>query len=128
MRRVTATVALALCLLGCSGSRGEQVPLTTDATVTAYAQGCILMHEVVDVTADPTTGTPVLKGGNVDVRWPKGFTAWRAGNEVEVLDGSGRVVLRTGARYSICPSEYLSGWVVGMVRLCPDCRLGFELD
>ena len=130
MRRGTATLVLALCLLGCSGSasRGEQVPLNTDATVTTYGEYCILMHEVADVTADPTTGTPVLKGGDFPVRWPKGFTAWRAGNEVEVLDASGRFVLRTGARYSICPSDYLSGWIVGGVTPCPDCPLGFELD
>ena len=104
------------------------MPLNTDATVTTYGEYCVLMHEVADVTADPTTGTPVLKGGDIPVRWPKGFTAWRAGNEVEVLDASGRFVLRTGARYSICPSEYLSGWIVGMVKPCPDCPLGFELD
>jgi hypothetical protein len=80
------------------------MPLATDETVTTYGQSCILMYEVADVIADPTTGTPVLRGGGYDVRWPKGFTAWRAGSEVEVLDASGAVVLTTGARYSICPS------------------------
>jgi hypothetical protein len=126
---VIATIAM-LCPLGCGSEapRGEQVPLTTDETVTAYGQGCILMHEVVDVSADPITGTPVLNGGDHDVRWPRGFTAWRAGTEVEVLDASGTVVLTTGARYSICPSEYLTGWVVGGASPCPDCALGFSLD
>jgi hypothetical protein len=88
------------------------------------------MHVVVDVTADPTTGTPVFNNGDsedVEVRWPNGFTAWRDGNEVAVLDGSRRVVMRTGARYWICP-QTLSGWVVGMVKPCPDCPLGFEVD
>ena len=129
MRRVTATLALALCLLGCGLTRGEQVPLPTDDTVTSFGVGCILMHEVVDVIADPTSGTPVIESGGQPVRWPKGFTAWRAGTEVEVVDATGKIVLRTGARYWLCPSEYLSGWwVIGMVKPCPDCVLGFQLD
>ena len=125
MRRVAAALALALCLVGC---RTFQVPLTTDETATSFGHSCILMHQVVDVIADPTSGTPVFKGGTEPMRWPKGFTAWRAGIETEVLDATGTVVLTTGARYSICPSEYLSGWVIGMVEPCPDCPLGFELD
>jgi hypothetical protein len=129
MRRIIATFVLTLSLLGCAASRGAQVPLVTDETVTTYAQGCILMHEVVDVTADPTTGTPVLTGGDHEVRWPKGFTAWRVGSGVEVLDASGGLILTTGARYSICPAEYLSGWwVPGGVTPCPDCPLGYKLD
>jgi hypothetical protein len=88
------------------------------------------MHEVVDVTADPTSGTPVVNGGEVThpLKWPKVFTAGRAWNEVEVLDATGTVVLTTGATYWICPSEYLNGWVVGMVRPCPECKLGSFLD
>ena len=128
--RAIATTALALCMLGCgsSATRGEQVPLPIDATATAFGKGCILMHVVVDVVADPETGTPILENGDGPFRWPKGFTAWRSGTEVEVLDGDGRVVLRTGARYSICPSAYLTGWVIGMVTPCPDCKLGFQVD
>jgi hypothetical protein len=124
---------MALCLVGCGASRGEasrgeQVPLPT--VETAPIPGCILMHEVVDVTAEPKTGALVLNGGTetYSVSWPKGFTAWRVGTQVEVLDAAGGVVLTTGARYSICPSEYLSGWVVGGVTPCPDCPLGFEVD
>ena len=130
MRHVTATLVLALGLLGCSasGPMGEQVPLNTDATVSTYGQGCALEHEVVDMIADPTTGMPLVKGGPFGVRWPKGFTAWRAGTEVEIRDGSGRFVLRTGARYSICPADYTSGWLVGGVTPCADCPLGFDVD
>lgn len=117
-----------MCVLGCGPARGEQVPLPTDQTVTAFGRGCILMHEVVDVIADPASGTPVIEHGGEPMRWPKGFTAWRAGTEVEVLDATGAVVLRTGARYSLCPSEYMSGWVIGMVRPCSDCVLGFQVD
>jgi hypothetical protein len=130
MRRITAGLALAFCLIGCASSGGGSVPLKTDESVTRYGDMCILMHEVVDVTADPLSGEPVLNGGGgaYDVSWPHGFTARRAGSEVEVLDASGSVVLTTGARYWICPSEYLNGWVVGMVKPCPDCELGFRVD
>jgi hypothetical protein len=127
VRWVITAVVLGPCLLGCGFLDGP-VPLETDETVTGFGHACILMHQVVDVIADPTSGTPVLNEGAVPVRWPKGFTARRAGIETEVLDATGTVVLRTGARYSICPSEYLSGWVVGMVEPCPDCELGYFLD
>jgi hypothetical protein len=133
MRRVIATLGLALCALGCGSTtpRAAQVPLPTDETVAAYGQSCILMHQVVDVTADPTTGTPVLTHVG-QVRWPKGFTAWRVGSEVEVLDSSGNVVLTTGSRYWVCPSvspNYdWTSWVVGMVKPCPDCALGPGVD
>jgi hypothetical protein len=129
MRRRAAAILLTFCLVGCR-SAADRVPLGIDDTVTAFGQSCILMHQVVDVAADPVTGALILDGGGsaLAVKWPKGFTAWRAGSETEVVDTNGSVVLRTGARYSICPSEYLNGWVVGMVHPCPDCTLGFELD
>jgi hypothetical protein len=117
MFRVAATLALALSLFGCA-ARGEQVPLPTDTAQTAFGNGCILMYQIVDVIADPETGTPVVKGGQ-PVSWPTGFTAWRVGTETEVVSGTGSTVLRTGGRYAICPSQYLDGWVVGMLHPCP---------
>jgi hypothetical protein len=127
MRRVTATLALALCLLGCR-SPSDQVPLITDEA--AAGGGCILLYEVVDVVADPTSGT-VVKGGGWPLRWPKGYTAWRVGSEVEVVDRSGIAVLRTGGRYRIGPaligsnfSPPINEWVVGCIDPCPECKLG----
>jgi hypothetical protein len=119
--RVVATLALALCLLGCG--IGEQVPLFTVETVVADG-GCVLLYQVVDVIADPMSGTPAIKGGGEPLRWPRGYTARRAGLEVEVLDPAGTVVLTTGGRYWMCPKEYLPEWVIGRVRPCPDCELG----
>ena len=105
MRRVLTTVAVAVSLAGCGLLRGS-------------------------VVADPTTGSPVVIGDESthEVKWPKGFTARRAWTETEVLDATGNVVLTTGARYWICPAEYLDGWVVGMVKACPDCELGWRPD
>ena len=129
MRQI-ATLGLALVLAGCGSARGPQVPLEIDESVTAFNKSCILMHVVVDATADPLDATLVLNDGTqlFDLKWPKGFTAWRSGTETEVADATGKVVMRTGGRYHICPSEYLNGWVAGMVKPCPGCKLGFQLD
>ena len=84
--------------------------------------------------ADPTSGTPVVKGSNASLQWPRGYTAHRAGTEVQVLDESGRLVLTTGGRYELAPTpttdytEPLSKWVIGCVTPCPDCQLGPGLD
>jgi hypothetical protein len=90
----------------------------------------MLLYAVVDVVANPTTGTPTIKGSGVPLRWPTGYTAWRVGSEVEVIDAAGSVVLTTGSRYRLEPTyeldttQDLSTWVVGAVRPCPDCALG----
>jgi hypothetical protein len=126
MRRVATALALALCLLGCSG--GEQVPLITVEPVPPGC--CLLLYAVVDVVADPSTGTPTIKGNGLPLKWPMGYTAWRVGSEVQVLDGAGSVVLTTGSRYRIEPTYELdttqdqSTWVVGDVKPCADCELG----
>ena len=125
MLRVIATLGLALSLLGCAAvtPRGAQVPLPIDKSGAdrgrTIGHGCVLMYQIVDVVADPDTGTPVIKGGGREMFWPKGFTAWRVGAETEVIDGAGGTVLRTGERYWTCPQEYLDGWVVGDVKRCP---------
>ena len=127
MLRIATTVALALYLLGCGSSKGGQVPLVTVEGVAGG--GCILLYRVVDVVADTTFGT-VIKGSGSPLRWPSGYTGWRIGSEVAVLDPTGRVVLTTGGRYEIGPayngtySPPFSDWVVGCVDPCPDCELG----
>ena len=127
-RRIAITFALALCLLACGTEKGDPVPLVTDET--QEGGGCWLLHVVVDVVADPATGTPSVKDSGAALQWPRGYSARRAGNEVEVLDAAGSVVLTTGGRYWMCPtprSDYsapLSTWVLGEVRPCPGCELG----
>ena len=50
------------------------------------------------LAVDPKYGTS-LDGR--PVIWPEGFSARRAGDEIEVLDPSGNVVATTGRRYRI---------------------------
>jgi hypothetical protein len=116
MRRIITGLALALLLLSC-GSPNPQVPLTTVENQSC----CFLSYSVLDVKASSTFGT-VVKGSGAPLRWPAGYTAWRAGSEVEVRDPNGKVVLTTGGRYWI--SWTMPDWVVGEVRSCPDCALG----
>ena len=99
MHRV-ATVGLALILTGCGAAlvptRGEQVPLL----FTDREQNCVGVYEVMDIVADPNVGT-VTKQGGWPLKWPRGFTGWRFGSEVQVLDPNGDVVLTTGQRYEL---------------------------
>jgi hypothetical protein len=141
MRRMIATLVLALGVACCSQA-GQRLPLATDDSITTFGDGCVLDHEVVDVTMDPSTGSPVFNDGGtlLNLKWPKGFTAWRSGAQTQVIDAAGNVVLTTGNRYSVCSSPdfglcmpYGSAhggecWVVGRVRPCPDCALGFGVD
>ena len=119
MGRMIAIAVLAVSLLGCA-SRTEQVPLPVDED--GRSGVCILMYAVVDLVANPDTGTPIARSGvgtALELKWPKGYTAWRAGNETEIVDANGSVVARTGGRYWLCPQEYLDGWVVGEMKPCP---------
>jgi hypothetical protein len=129
MRRVLAAVLVSVGLTGC-GILSSPIPLNTKDDAFGWRGGCILMHQVVDVVADPATGTPVDKASGEPFAWPTGMTARQAafGSEVEVLDPQGSVVTTTGGRYWMCPSEYLDGWVIGDVKPCPDCTLGPGLD
>jgi len=101
MRRVTAVIALALCLVGCGAApeatRGAQVPLLRAARPDAM---CVGVYEVMDIVADPNVGT-VAKVGGFPLKWPAGYTGWRLGSEVQVLDPNGAVVLTTGQRYEL---------------------------
>jgi hypothetical protein len=94
VRRLSATLALALCLLGCSG---EPVTLLTGVDPDAcYAGGETGMTGRLVV--DPKYGTSF---NGKPVMWPVGFTARRAGAEVEVLDAQGTVRATTGRTYHI---------------------------
>jgi hypothetical protein len=124
--RLAFALALALLLPGCQiptgaapSPTGEQVPLITVETQPC----CYLLYSVVDVVADPRFGTADKATGE-PLRWPAGYSAWRVGTEVEVRDPVGKVVLTTGGRYWMSPTEYEHGWVVGKVRPCPGCQLG----
>jgi hypothetical protein len=124
MHRI-ATVSLALLLAGCGAareaSRGEQVPLLTDEAP-PYTT---FVNTVIDVAADPETGTPIIEYHGLPMRWPNGYTAWRVGSETEVLDPNGKRVVVTGQRYRFYPgySETAYG-VIGYVEPCPPGLFG----
>jgi hypothetical protein len=105
-----ATLGLALLLAGCGAApgatRGEQVPLLTHEGPHGFAT---FVNVVVDVVADPETGTPIIEFDGVPTRWPSGYTAWRVGSETEVLDANGNRVLVTGQRYRFYPAPDLLG-------------------
>jgi hypothetical protein len=140
MPRVLGIVALALSLLGCGAggtgaSPGGPVPLLTVETQTGFGSCVLDPFYVADVIADPTTGTPSDAATGEPFAWPKGFTARRAGFEVEVVDQAGNVVLMTGRRYRVCPAPDDTGfpwdlarssggaWVLGRVEECTGCEL-----
>ena len=98
MHRV-AMAGLALLVAGCGvgpiATRGEQVPLLH----TDREPNCVGAWEVVDIVADPNVGTVSKQGW--PLKWPQGYTGWRFGSEVQVLDPKGEVVLTTGQRYEL---------------------------
>lgn len=139
---VAISVAFALSLLGCGAggagaSPGVPVPLLTVETQTSFGSCVLDLFHVADVIADPTTGAPTNAATGESLAWPKGFTAKRAGSEVEVFDPAGNVVLMTGRRYRMCPApddtnvgsglaarSPRGGWVIGKVDPCLSCQLG----
>jgi hypothetical protein len=95
LRRVFATLALALLPLGCAPT-GDPVPLLTGVDPAAcYAGGETGMGGLLLV--DPEYGTSF---NGRPVMWPVGFSGVRVGHEVVVLDGD-RVVATTGRKYYI---------------------------
>lgn len=65
------------------------------------------------LVADPNFGTAsrVEGGGELPVMWPHGFTARRAGSEVEVLDAEGNVHATTGTFYNLTGARYQGAWL-----------------
>ena len=97
--RVIGTLALALCVAGCSSaglSDGRVELLTGVDPNICYAGG--EGGETGSLVVDPKHGTSF---NGHPVAWPNGFTARRAGSEVEVLDAAGTVVATTGRVYHI---------------------------
>jgi hypothetical protein len=93
MRRLTTTLALGLCLLGCGS--GAPVQLLTGPLM-CYAGG--EQGSAGSLVADPEYGT---RFNGKPVMWPEGFTGVRTGGKVEVLGPAGNTVATTGRRYYI---------------------------
>jgi hypothetical protein len=105
MHRLTATVALALCLLGCS-PEGERIELLTGVD-SCYAGAQSPGYAGV-LVPDPEYGTRIE--GKGPVMWPSGYTALPLdGGQIAVLDGSGNIVATTGREYAISPAPRPQG-------------------
>jgi hypothetical protein len=139
LRRGIAALAVALFLVGCGSDprTGQPVQLITVETQPRFGSCVLDLFYVADIVADATTGTPVDAATGEAFAWPKGFTARRAGSEVEVFDRAGNLVLTTGRRYRVCPAadetrpgsglaaqSSRGAWVIGMVDACVRCELG----
>ncbi len=69
-------------------------PQVRDGQVTVGCAAALIEGELVE---DLDTGVAILDGGSPrPVVWPTGYSARRAGSEVQVLDASGGVVATTG--------------------------------
>jgi hypothetical protein len=100
MRTMTATLALAMCLLACTPS-GDPVELLTGVEA-CYAGGQQPSYAGV-LVPDQEYGTRI--DGKGPVMWPVGYTGLRLRTgEIAVLDRSGNVVATTGKAYAISPA------------------------
>ena len=99
--RLWMTLVLALVAAGC----GAPVALLA---IGPGESACFLSFIEGELVTDPAHGTSIVEaaGHRWPVLWPDGYTGRRSGLEVEVLDASGRVVARTGARYHIGGGYY----------------------
>ncbi len=105
MRRVTTTLALSLCMLGCGSGDlpADRVELTI--ATNAGRGGCYLNYHTVDLVADPQYGTAIEGNeARAPVYWPPNYSGHRVGSEVEVRDPTGNVVATTGRTYKYWPA------------------------
>lgn len=104
MRRAAVALvlppALVLALAACTSG---PVSLTTAGD--SGTVGCYLANTTGMLIPDAQAGTAIVSEDmgqtTVPIRWPQGYTGRRSGDQVEVLDGGGNVVARTGQRYML---------------------------
>jgi hypothetical protein len=95
----------------------DAVPLVTGCSIhipdcSFPSRGCYTSYATGLLVADATYGTAIIyldvhAGRSGPVAWLPGFTARRAGAQVEVLDPDGHVVATTGHNYRL-PGGYVS--------------------
>jgi hypothetical protein len=103
MRTITAALALALCLLGCSIFQQPVKLLTYDAFEAVAMWACCELHIQGTLLPDPDVGTVLRSeqdGRLHTIIWPAGYTGLLVGSEVEVLNEKGDLVARTGGTYN----------------------------
>jgi hypothetical protein len=88
-------VAAVLAVLSACSSLDSMTLATSRAGM--FTNGCPAARIDGVLLVDGGAGTAIVSGGErYGVVWPYGFSGHRSGDVVEVLDGSGRVVARTG--------------------------------
>lgn len=93
------------------GSFSAPVPLLTNSGEPV----CDVAGTTGMLIVDPKAGTAIVQEDmgqlTVPVVWPAGYTGRKIGDQVEVLDTTGRVVARTGQRYFIEGGYDADGWL-----------------
>jgi hypothetical protein len=123
-KRVAATLALALCLVGCARLplNGDPVQLLTSPP--RFIPGCFTNSASGPLIVDPKYGTAIIdeimikvtgtRPPPIPVAWRPDFTARRIGSEVEVLNPQGNVVATTGRSYVIAGGYVSAGGSSGL--------------
>jgi hypothetical protein len=127
MRRLIATLALAMSILGCGSGASDEVGLLTGVQA-CYAGGQSPGDEAL-LVPDADFGTRFE--GRGPVMWPEGYTGSRLdGGQVAVLNTAGGLVATTGKRYSfspVPPQAGEAGEVIARVGAVPVCD-GYPWD
>jgi hypothetical protein len=106
MRRVTATLALALLLLGCGSTAPPDGPVQLLTGQGPEPDGCFTAVYRFTLEPDSQYGTRAGEDGvpgdhDTPVMWPKGYTGRRLSTgQVVVLDGGGNILATTGHTYT----------------------------
>jgi hypothetical protein len=89
---------------------GEQINLLTGRNLTLVSGGCYTYYQNALLVVDKTYGTAMAdrqappapsEAPPLPIMWPIGYTGYRVGPEIAVVDESGHVVAVTGQRYWI---------------------------
>jgi hypothetical protein len=117
-KRLPATLALALLVLGCGRIEGSVQVLVGFPTFLGNGPGCYTNSASGPLIADPKYGTAVIdedmiavtgtRPPAIPVMWRPGYSAHHVGAEVAVRDLHGNVVAVTGHRYRIA-GGYVGG-------------------
>jgi hypothetical protein len=118
-KQLAATLALALCLVGCGllAPDGDPVQLLTGPP--GDWGGCFTNAAAGPLSVDPKYGTAIIDNdvrstSPVTVAWRPGFTGRRIGSEVQVFDPHGNAVAITGKSYVLAGGYVSAGGSSGL--------------
>lgn len=101
-------LAIAVGVAGCASNPPAPLSTGNDPDGMAFNGACYTNFASGTLIADPVYGTRIQDltamtepAPIVPIMWPVGYTARHSGSEIEVLNGVGAVVAKTGNRYQI---------------------------